>query len=749
MDYPTMTRTMGQMTPTLEQLASICGVQCAYEDAYKNLRSAPVESLLAVLNALGVDVTSLDDVPRALAEQQTAQLERNIEPVVVAWDGGPLEFDLTLPVQGSGGRIEVTLELEDKSSSVSEQFDLGRITPQVSSCGRFATRRLRLGQRLPWGYHRLIVHDTFRRPAECEPRVRTSLVISAPRRAYEENSTAGGWGCFMPLYALRSERNWGAGDFTDLQHLAAWSGELGASVSGTLPLLAAYLDEPYEPSPYAPASRLAWNEFYVDVMRVLELAGCPKADEFMRSVEFVSEVAQLRKAEYVDYRRGMTLKRGVLEILADDFFERKPQQRFVEFEQFVAQHPHAEDYAAFRAAYERRREPWERWPQPMRDGQLSDGDYDPRVKRYHMYVQWVATRQLESLVEAARGGLYLDLPLGVRPDGYDVWRCTSAYACGASAGSPPDPVWTKGQTWCFPPLHPQRIREQGYRHVRDYLTHHMRMARILRIDHVMQLHRLFWIPQGVETSQGVYVRYRADELYAIFSLESHRHQTVLIGENLGTVPLAVDQAMDRHGLKQMYVVQYEIDSASVEAHKEEPVAETRTTPILDTRDASTTLSKVPTGALASINTHDMPSFVAWWRGEDFALRQELGLLSKADARREQLQFEQTKTKLVAWLKSAEWLARSASDDAAILLAMLRFLSASDASVVLINLEDLWLENRPQNVPGTGPERPNWKRKAAQSLEKFSRDPAVLAALQEVACLRQQRQVPAAAAGAPS
>jgi 4-alpha-glucanotransferase len=552
---------MMHVTPELQQLANVCGVQCAYEDALKNRRCASVESLLAVLNALGVDVASLDDVPRALAAQQTAPLNRGVEPVVVSWDGEPLEFDLTLPAQSPTDQVDITLEHEDQTSSISQQFDLSRITPRVTPCGRFVIRRLRLGQRLASGYHRLTVQYTGHERAESDRGVAASLVIAAPRQAYEGDSSAGGWGCFVPLYAVRSERNWGAGDFTDLQNLAAWTAELGASVSGTLPLLAAFLDDPCEPSPYAPASRLAWNEFYIDVLRAPELAACPRAAELVHSTDFVLDVAQLRDAEYVDYRRNMALKRRVLEMLADEFFERKPRQRLIEFERFVNQHPHVEDYAAFRATYERRREPWDRWSQPLRDGHLADSDYDPRAKRYHMYVQWIATQQLESLGDAANGGLYLDLPLGVRPDGYDVWRWNRAYACGASAGSPPDPVWTTGQNWCFPPLHPQRIREQAYQHVRDYLGHHMRLARLLRIDHVMQLHRLYWIPQGMEASQGVYVRYRPDELYAIFSLESHRHQTTLIGENLGTVPPEVDQAMDRHSLKQMYVVQYEIASA--------------------------------------------------------------------------------------------------------------------------------------------------------------------------------------------
>lgn len=720
---------MAVITPELEQLADACGLLTSYEDVNKRRQAASVETLLAGLRALGVDLPSLADVPRALAERRRQQ--RLVEPVVVAWEGEPLEFDVTLPVRQSTGKLTCSIQSEDKSVAHSRQFDLGGIAPRISPCGGFVTRRLRLDRGLGWGYYQLTIDGDAKGPP--------SLVISAPRRAYcEEQKDGGEWGCFLPLYALRSERNWGAGDFTDLQSLAKWTAESGGSVVGTLPLLAAFLDEPYEPSPYAPASRLAWNEFYVDVARLPELADCAQAQELLQSAVTIDDIAKLRAAELVDYRRIMAIKRGIMQILADDFFARKPQQRFAEFERFLATHPRLEDYAAFRATYERRREPWSQWPGPQREGRLSEMDYDPGNMRYHLYAQWVATQQLETLSATAHGGLYLDLPLGVRSDGYDVWRWNDAYALQASAGSPPDPVWTKGQNWCFPPLHPQRIREQGYRHVRDYLTHHLRLARLLRIDHVMQLHRLYWIPDGMQASQGVYVRYQPEEFYAILNLESHRCRTTLIGENLGTVPPAVDQAMDRHAMHRMYVVQYEV-APSEDASQPAASAASRAVVAADSETSSVerrpTLSAVPAGALASLNTHDMPTFAAWWRGEDVSLRVQLGLLSEEGAQQERRQFAKTKTQLIDYLRAGEWLSGKAQDEAAVLHALLKYLSASEAGVVLVNLEDLWLETRPQNVPGTGPELPNWRRKAAVPLDDCARRPEFARLLRQIAELR--------------
>jgi 4-alpha-glucanotransferase len=724
----------------LEQLAELCGVQCAYEDALKQRRPASVDSLLAALAALETGVSSLADVPTALVAQRTARLERGIEPVVVAWESQPIEFDLTQPVRGGANRVDVHIESEDQGPSLAETIDLKPLVAHKSPCGRFATRRVKLRQPVPCGYHRMYLRGDSVSPTDGSTEL-ASLLISAPVRAYEDPAQQNTeWGCFVPLYALRSERNWGAGDLTDLRDLAAWSNELGARVTGTLPLLAAFLDEPFEPSPYAPATRLAWNEFYIDVTAVPELKECPAALAMVSSPEAVEATAVLRASEHVDYRRVMAAKRRVLEVLAADFFSRAASPRHDEFKQFIDQHPYVEDYAAFRAVGEQRRESWQQWPRSMRDGTISDRDVDLRLKQYHMYVQWIATEQLESLAHDMDGGLYLDLPLGVRSDGYDVWRWRDAYACGATAGSPPDPVWTKGQNWCFPPLHPERIRQQGYQHVRDYLSHHFRIARMLRIDHVMQLHRLFWIPNGMDATQGVYVRYRPEEFYAILNLESHRHRTMLIGENLGTVPREVDQAMDRHGMKRMYVVQYEVAGGNDPDPSAAIVAQPSSESKVASQNHSARLSKVPAGALASLNTHDMPTFAAWWNKLDFPVRQQLGLVSETDARLEMEQFDKTKKGLLEWLDAGRWIAGPQREDVDVLSALLHYIAASDAGVVMVNLEDLWLETEPQNVPGTGPELPNWKRKVAKTTDELTRSAQVRSILTAVAEWRQQSQL---------
>ncbi|MBC7325390.1 MAG: 4-alpha-glucanotransferase, partial [Moorella sp. (in: Bacteria)] len=362
---------------------------------------------------------------------------------------------------------------------------------------------------------------------------------------------------------------------------------------------------------------------------------------------------------------------------------------------WAEKHPAAQDYARFRAVVERQRAGWPAWPARMRNGILQEQDYDPEAERYHLYVQWLAFQQFREAADRARQsgqGLYLDLPLGVHPDGYDVWRERAAFAPEASVGAPPDAFFAQGQDWGFPPLHPERIRDQGYRYYLACLRHHLRHASVLRLDHVMGLHRLFWVPRSLSAREGVYVRYRAEEFYAILTLESQRSRTLLVGEDLGTVPGCVRAAMTRHKVYRMYVLPFE--------YKPDPYQ---------------ALRPIPAGVLACLNTHDMPPFKAFWLEKEKNINDRLAL--------------------PLFLRRRGRLQIPTNNVEAVFLACLKHLAASRARLLAVNLEDLWLETAPQNVPGTGDEYPNWRRKARYALETFTQKPEVRAALSEINRLR--------------
>lgn len=696
----------------LHQLARLYGVQTAYYDVSHHRQGASIEALLSVLQSLGAPVATLQDVPSAWRERRQAQWQRMLEPVAVAWDGGPPIIHIRLPSATAEANLigHLTLETGEQRSWKWCGVDLPVLRSEDMEGTRYVVKQLSLPVRLPWGYHQLSLELLGKREE--------SLIISSPFKAYVpsgelENRT---WGVFLPLYALRTERSWGSGDFSDLEALITWVATMGGQMVATLPLLATFFNEVFESSPYLPVSRLLWNEFYLDISRVPELRQCASAQALLESLPFREETGTLHHSPLVDYRHEMALKRRVLEELCRCLFTKTPD-RLSALHCFAKANPVVEDYARFRATSERQGTSWRSWPAPLREGILQEGDYDEESKRYHLYVQWLAHQQIQNLSEKARENgsqLYLDLPLGVHPDGYDVWRERAAFALDASVGAPPDAVFTKGQSWGFPPLHPERIREQGYRYVTAYLCHHFRHAGILRIDHVMSLHRLFWIPKGLEPSQGLYVRYPADEFYAILALESHRNKAIIVGEDLGTVPPQVRPAMRQHGLHCMYVVQYELASNKTKA-----------------------LKPVSTNCVASLNTHDMPPFAAFWQGLDIKERLKLGLLNKAGAVQETEIRHAIKEGLWTFLQRQGWITGSTMDDRALLNACLASLSASRARVVLVNLEDLWLETQPQNVPGTEAEYPNWQRKARYSLEAFCQMPEVLDTLRMVDCLRKQ------------
>jgi 4-alpha-glucanotransferase len=694
----------------LHDVARLFNIQTIFYDAFGRLIRPPPEAILRVLCVLGAPVERMDDLHDARRQRRQFLFARGIEPVVIAWDGEPLEFKLRLahPDNGVEPLYRVTLESGEAVEGRCRIDAKTKPVEQRVEGARYLTQRIVLPYPLPLGYHRLKL--------QVGGRILESQVLSAARQNYRPAGLRHRpWGLFSPLYALVSEQSWGAGNFSDLESLVDFTARIGGDFIGTLPLLATFLDEPFNPSPYAPVSRLFWNEFYLDVTRVPELRRSPAARAIIESSGFRSELERLRAGPFIEYRPLMALKRRVLEALLSTLIQR-PSQRRTAFQHFVDTHPQAGDYAAFRAKVERERKPWELWTMDQRDGHLGAGDYDPKAAQYHLYVQWLAQAQMAALGEKAKTSgqtLYLDFPLGVNRDGYDVWREREVFALAASGGAPPDNFFTKGQNWGFPPLHPDGLRQQGYRYYIECLRHHLHHAGMLRIDHVMGFHRLYWVPHGFGPSEGVYVHYPAEEFYAILSLESHRHQAWIVGENLGTVPPYVNSALAQHGIHGMHVSQFCI------ADPERAMADAR-------------------GTVASLNTHDTPTFAGFWQEGDIQDRIALGLLAPADVQRERQERAAGRAALVAYLKARGWLREETPDLLAILRAWLSQLASEDAYLVLVNFEDLWLEPLPQNVPGTWEERPNWKRRARFSLEQIRKMDSVTEILETIDRIRRNK-----------
>jgi 4-alpha-glucanotransferase len=526
----------------------------------KRRQEAHPESVLLALRALGVDVHDPTNVGRALRQRQDELRQRGAEAVIVAWDGKVEAKHRAIPKSSKS-----TLVLEDGSTE------------------RWPPRRV-----LPPGYHRTT----------------ESLIISAPLRAHfpiaEKVS-----GVFAPLYALHSNRSRDAGDLTDMKALVDWTAQRGGNVVSTLPLLANFLDRPFEPSPYSPISRLFWNEFYIDPLSAPEFSRSPEAQAHLRRSEG-------RTSRLVDYRTTMEKKRRVLEVLAR-------HSHIDDSRQFLAENREVQSYAEFRARTELFQRGWHDWPRNVDDPPAD-------LVRYHFYVQWLVQQQLADLQQHSRARdclLYLDLPLGLHRDSFDTWRYPNLFVKGMSGGAPPDPVFTTGQDWAFQPMHPEMIRRDGYRYVIAYIRNHLRYAKLLRIDHVMGLHRLYWIPEGLKGDRGLYVQYPAEEMYAILSLESHRAGAGIVGENLGMVPPSVNAAMKRHNVRQLYVAQYETAVSSKKA----------------------VLRRPPQGSVASLNTHDLFPFQGFLEETDIGERVKLGFVTEEEALKERKERGRTRKAL--------------------------------------------------------------------------------------------------------
>jgi 4-alpha-glucanotransferase len=648
----------------LAGLASSLGVQRSYVDAAGVRRSAPIESVAAVVDALlGYESGDPREELRRLTAESAAEM---LDPVSVAWAGRPGRVSVRPKTRAS--RLQVHIRGED---GFEQAWSVAAADLSSDGAGGAV---LSLPAGLAPGYYRLAV-KAGRTSA-------STLVICAPVRAYRDSSRPRDWGVFLPLYALHSLRSPTLGDFSDLRALIEWTEGLGGGEVATLPFLAQFYDDAvFEPSPYAPASRLMWNEAYLDLNNVSPSAsvGAPDID---------------RQSPLVDWRAAVSWKRHALESAIEK--DRWPAGPRDSFETFRRENPRVVEYARFRARTHASG-PWQSWPAEPRA--------DASEERYHTRAQWLAEFQLSALAAATSRGLYLDLPLGVHPASYDTWRWPGCFLAGLSAGAPPDALAAGGQDWGFPPPNPRVNRANAYEYVVAYVRHHLRFASRLRIDHVMGLHRLFVIPRGAPASRGLYLGYPADELYAIFCLESHRNRAEIVGENLGTVPRYVNQAMRRHALSGMYVLPFEID----------PQAETIREPRHD--------------PVASLNTHDLPPFTAWWSGHDIDERESLNLVETQRAQDERAARASEKETALRFLVDQRLLSTGeAGSVEAVRDALLRFLGQSDARLVLANLEDLWGGTDYQNLPGTTEEHPNWRRRAKLGLERITTSPEVVAAL---------------------
>jgi 4-alpha-glucanotransferase len=685
-------------TSTLYELAALSGIQASYAAADGSIRIADQDVILAMLRALGVLVVSTKDAQDALRARLMADAGRVLEPVVVVRTGRLSPVKVTLPQGVDLRQIRLSVDLEEGTELHNELAPALRLYSSFEAdgrrYGRYCFEITRAGSdSLPAGYHRLCL--------EGEGITASALLVVAPPCPIAKRA----WGAFMPLHALRSETDWGTGSYSDLAQLGRFVSGLGASMLGSLPLYPFFLDPPADPSPYRPVSRLAYNELYIDPTELPEIASSGP-QQVLGTTEFSERITSLHASRLVEYSEVSRLRREVLEPMAANLFSGEMPRRLQELDAFARSHPELVAYARFRAARERTDADRARYKEAS-----PDGGEDPAFG-YHLYCQWAAATQLDAAGDVIP--LYADLPVGVHPDGFDPYISPDSFVFGVSGGAPPDVFFRSGQNWGFPPLHSEAMRQDDYSHLRAVLGRAFRHAGYLRIDHVMGLQRLYAIPDGFDASHGAYLAYRPDELHALVSLEADRAGTVVVGEDLGTVPDEVRERMASDKMLRSWVFQFESKSKKP-------------------------LPAPPADVLASLGTHDLPRFGTFLWGGDIDERQLSGQLSQAQAARQRVARE---TWRIALLKAVG--AQPCTLDARELTATaykgsLAHLAASAATLVLIDIEELLDERRPQNRPGTGPEADNWRCRAALSLSEIRTDRKVIEMLCQVDSLRQKEQ----------
>ncbi len=534
---------------------------------------------------------------------------------------------------------------------------------------------------LPLGYHELRDGDRV-----------VGTVISAPRLA--PMVPPGQWGVFLPLYALRTHRTDGIACYGELQGLFDWLHDHGGEVVLTLPLLPTYLDEPPDWSPYSPVTRRMWSELYVD----LDAAGAPHD----------AEPGPVPLDGLLDYPAIHARHAARLDAVAERLVDHP------ELHEWVAANPLAGTYARFRGAQAVLGRDFRTWTMPDRDALAAA---DPVITRRHLVGSWLADRQLADVAAAARARgqlLALDVALGAHPHGFDTWHEGDLFVEGMSVGAPPDPIFMGGQNWGFPPVHPSRSRATGHRYIRETFRHHVRHAGLLRLDHVMGLARQWWVPDGASPSEGAYVRYPLEELLAVACLEAHLAGAYIVGENLGTVPPEVNQGLLDHGLLGIHVALDDLPTWGTEH-----------------------MVRAERLTMSMSSTHDTVPLASFWFGGDLHRSHRLGLISDERLAAQLDDRVAARARIVDQLVRDHRLSRHDAPLADIVSGIVDELASHPAAVVTINLEDFWLEERPQNVPGTFQEEPNWRRVAGRTLEDFAADPETSAMADRVDRARAQ------------
>jgi len=716
----------------ITELSELAGIFPEYYDIFGTQHVISKESRVAILKAMGLLVGTAQEVALEIEKKKTRQWHTVLDPVtVISVNSQPylLAMHLALP-DGKEQAAETSLAVEDEQGK-RETLHFPAGTLEVNEQRIIDGRRfVRILFPLPpreIGYYRVSVTCSHPEPVfgnNTYSVARSARLIVGPDSCYmpAQLQTGKTWGVAINLYALRSARNWGSGDFGDLHRLVIWLSGLNAGLVGINPLHAIPNTVPFGISPYSPISRLYRNIIYIN------MEGVPEMPLIPRSAHSEGRIETLRKSDRIDYEGVATVKQELLEQAFELFYRDHYLNKSLRGKAFLeyvrTEGAPLEMFSLFLALSEQMRNEhkvsaWPEWPEEFRSPESAavKAFREKNEKRvlFFAYMQWLINSQMAEVSYAASSGgmlagLYGDLAIGAVDSGSDAWMYQDVLAELVTVGAPPDDFNAHGQNWGFPPMIPDKLRESAYDMFIQTIRKNMQHMGALRIDHALGLFRLFWIPKGMHPRDGAYVRSYAEDLLRIIALESVRNRTMVIGEDLGTITDEARQTLQRFGILSYRLFYFERNYPDPSFVPPE---------------------RYPAMALSAITTHDLPTLYGYWSGRDLDVKKQLGIISGEPAYAQQKSDRERDRKLVFKALEMRGILRSCPTGAPscisamtpeLCIAIYQYLSVSPAKLVLVYLDDVIGMIDQQNLPGTVSEYPNWMQKTTLSLEEIIADP---------------------------
>ena len=668
----------------LRRIADANGVATGFWDWYGNWVGVSASTLLKVLGALGLPLdesSTVGDVHEALRLTEEREWRRTLPPTIVARQGGGYMFPVHVP---DGSWVNVQWVLEDGRKGACDQVDR-YVAPRMIDGELVGRATFDVPHWLPLGWHRLV--------ATVEGgHVESATLIIVPNTLSLPllESSRRVWGVNAQLYSTRSASSWGIGDASDLADLAAVCADKGADFLLINPVHASQPVSPLENSPYLPVSRRWLNPIYIRPESIEEYASLPQASR--------AAIEQLRdetrqfatREDLIDRDRSWEAKRKALEAI---FAVPRSYHRQSQLDCFIERGgSELSNYALWCALVER--EGTIELPEDLARSsaprvELERLELAERVD-FYQWCQWVVAEQLEHAQHVAREvgmeiGIMADLAVGVHPYGSEKWSRPELFASGMSVGAPPDVYSQQGQNWSQPPWSPRSLADSGYLPLRDMVRAALANAGAVRIDHILGMFRLWWIPDGRAATEGTYVYYDHEAMMGVILLEAQRAGAVVIGEDLGVVEPWVRDYLRERGVLGTSVVWFEKEGSGWPLRPEHY------------RDR----------ALAAVNIHDLPPTLGYIRGIQTTLRSELGLLTddiETVRAGDRLELEQVGVRLHEYgcIDGAEPSERETVE------GLYRYVAKTPSKLVVASLVDAVGDVRPQNMPGTGADQyPNW------------------------------------------